>query len=142
MRQTGFTLIELLITISILAVLTTMGMVLYQGVLSKTRDSVRKSDLNKLATALEIYAQKKGSFINPVTSCPTSNDSTSTFYDNIASNLSDGVVPKDPKDNKTLYCYLSENGSTFTLCANLENGSDPDKNTLCPTGYNYGVVPK
>ena len=144
--ERGFTLIELLVTISIIAVLSSIGLIVYQGVQSKARDSIRKSDLQKLAIALEIYAQQpNGLYVreeaSEITTCPQPTDNTSTFYTNIASDMSDGVVPKDPKDN-TLYCYLSTNGSTYTLCANLENTSDPDiDNRLCP-GYNYGLVPR
>jgi len=56
--ERGFTLIELLVTISIIAVLSSIGLIVYQGVQSKARDSIRKSDLQKLAIALEIYAQQ------------------------------------------------------------------------------------
>lgn len=144
----GFTLIELLVTISIIAVLSIIGLVVYQGVTTKARDSIRKNDLNKLATALEIYAQQhNGSYITTssgITACPQPTDTTSTFYTNIASNMSDRVVPKDPKDN-TFYCYLSTNGSTYTLCANLENTSDPDyvaNPTGCGSSYHYVLTPR
>jgi len=137
---TGFTLIELLVAISIVAVLSTIGFSVYQGIQAKARDSIRKRDLNNLATALEIYAQHNGSYISGITTCPQSTDTTSTFYTNIASNMSDNVVPKDPKG--TFYCYLSANGSTYTLCVDLENDSDPERNTTLCLGYDYGVVPK
>lgn len=142
MKKQGFTLIELLVTISIIAVLSVIGLALYQGVQAKARDSVRKNDLQKLALALEIYFQQNnGLYIGGVTSCPVATDTSSTFYTGIASNMSDGVVPRDPKTH-ALYCYISSDGSSYTLCAKLDNTSDPDINSLCPTGYNFGLVPK
>lgn len=139
----GFTLIELLVTISIIAVLSVVGLTLYQGVQVKARDSVRKKDLQNLATALEIYFQQNGKYITitgGITTCPSLTDTSSTFYTNIAPNMSDGVPPRDPKNN-SLYCYLSTDGSTYTLCANLENDSDPERNTTLCLGYDYAVIP-
>lgn len=148
-RKNAFTLIELLVVISIIAVLSSIGLIVYQGVQSKARDSIRKSDLNNLATALEIYAQQhNGSYITTapggITTCPQPTDTTSTFYTDIASNMSDGVPPKDPKDN-TFYCYLSTNGFTYTLCANLENATDADyvaNPTGCGSSYHYVLTPR
>lgn len=150
----GFTLIELLVTISIIAVLSIVGLVVYQGVTTKARDSTRKNDLNKLATALEIYYQANSKYIvntngTDLTSCHTDpNPQTNSFYSAIRANMSDGVVPTDPSTRQA-YCYLSSNsGQSYTLCAKLDNTSDPDiasnpAPTACTTaGYNYGLVPK
>lgn len=146
-KTKGFTLIELLITISILAVLSTIGMLMYQGVLSKTRDATRKSDLNKLASALEIYYQSNNKFVvnsngSDLITCDPS--TSSPFYNAIKSNLSDGVAPPDPSTGKA-YCYLSSsNGQSFTLCAKLENlePSNPLPLACTTAEYNYIVVPK
>lgn len=50
----GFTIVELLVVISILAILTTIGIVQYHGINSKARDSARRADLYEIATALEV----------------------------------------------------------------------------------------
>src|SRR3989344_3731132 len=129
-KSKGFTLIELLVTISILAVLSTIGMLLYQGVLAKTRDATRKNDLNKLASALEIYYQENNNYPN-----------NNSFSNEIAPKLSDNTIPKDPKTGESY--YYAGTDTTFTLCATLEN---PETNNPapagCTAGYNYGVVPK
>lgn len=137
-KKNAFTLIELLLTISIIAVLSTIGLTIYQGVQAKGRDSVRKRDLNNLATALEIYAQQhNGSYVIGSGTC---ND-TASFYTTMADYMSDKIVPQDPQGGN--YCYISQsNGQSYTLCANLENEADPERNSLCPTGYDYGVIPK
>ncbi len=138
----GFTLIELLITISIIAVLSTIGLVIFQGAQAKARDSIRKQDLRTLATALEIYYQKNSKYIENVTVCQTNPDiSVNTFYSAIKDYIN-GQTPTDPT-SKQAYCYISSDGLNYTLCANLENTSDPDRNNppSC-SGYNYGVTPK
>ena len=62
----GFTLIELLVTISIIAVLSAIGFATYQGIQSKARDGVRKNDLQKVATVLEIYFQKNNKYVEGI----------------------------------------------------------------------------
>ncbi|MBI2596536.1 type II secretion system protein [Candidatus Daviesbacteria bacterium] len=133
MKKNAFTLIELLIAISIISVLSVIGLVVYKGVQSKTRDSIRKQDLNKLAMALEVYAQQhNGKYIANSDNC-----TATVFSTTIADYLSGGIAPQDPQGRD--YCYISTDGLTFTLCANLEN----QENSLvsCPLGYNYGIEP-
>ncbi len=55
----GFTLIELMVAISIIAVLSTIGMVAYSKVQLLGRDARRKQDLRAIAQALEIFYQGK-----------------------------------------------------------------------------------
>lgn len=139
MRRSGFTLIELLIAVTIVTILSVIGLTAYQGTQSTARDSVRKNDLRALATALELYNQKYGDYV--VSQNQTCNDTdTQTFYTAITPYISGNVVPKDPKTS-TSYCYFSANkGSSFRLFAKLENCSDP-ANPLCQyTNYNYSVV--
>ncbi len=57
----GFTLNELMVVISIIAVVSTIGVTSYQGLQAKARDSIRKNDLQKISLALEGYFQKNGS---------------------------------------------------------------------------------
>lgn len=149
MKKTGFTLIEILVTITIITILSMIAITTFIGIPAKARDSVRKEDLTRLALALEIYVHKNGSYITgaSMTACQT-NPTTSTFYSAIRNYMSEQKVPVDPSNNQA-YCYISANGTTFLLCANLENDSDHDANTLCDaydnlptTDYNYGVVPK
>lgn len=134
----GFTLIELLVVISIIAILSVIGITAFQGTQAKARDSIRKQDLRTLATALEIYYQKNNKYVENVTVCQTNPDiSINTFYSAIKDYIN-GQTPTDP-NTKQAYCYLSENGLNYTLCAKLENTSDPDiiSGACNPPDYNY-----
>ncbi len=51
----GFTLIELLITISIIAILAAIGLVVYSYAIKQGRDSKRQSDLRSIQSTLEQY---------------------------------------------------------------------------------------
>jgi len=58
----GFTLMELLVVIAIIAILTSIGFGTYAGVQKKSRDAQRKSDLNQLTRALELYYNDFGRY--------------------------------------------------------------------------------
>lgn len=138
--RSGFTLIELLVTISIITVLSTIGLSTFSGIQSKARDSIRKNDLRTLATALEIYSQNNdGKYVEGKVSCQTNPDpGSNTFYQAIKNYLSDpDLLPKDPL-TKQAYCYISDSGG-YRLFAKLENLSDADIISGC-TNYNYSVV--
>lgn len=54
-RQKGFTLIELLISITIISILATLGMIAYQNVTKRARDGKRLTDLKTIQGALQRY---------------------------------------------------------------------------------------
>ncbi|MDD2225095.1 MAG: type II secretion system protein [Candidatus Shapirobacteria bacterium] len=60
-KKNGFTLIELIVTVTIIAILTVMGMISYSGTTKKARDNRRMADLEKIRIALELYRQGTGS---------------------------------------------------------------------------------
>lgn len=49
----GFTLIELLVVVAIIAILSTIGLTLFNGAQQNARDARRKSDIDAIAAALE-----------------------------------------------------------------------------------------
>lgn len=56
-RKTGFTLIELIISVSIIAIISAIGLVSYSQTQLIARDAKRKADLRSIAVALELYNQ-------------------------------------------------------------------------------------
>lgn len=61
----GFTLIELMISITILAIISSIGFVTYTNSQISARDGKRKQDLRSIATALELYYQSNKRFPCP-----------------------------------------------------------------------------
>ena len=59
-KKNAFTLIELIVSITIIAVLTIVGIVSYGPFNKKARDSRRKTDLEDIRMALELYRQGEG----------------------------------------------------------------------------------
>lgn len=61
-RQKGFTIIELLIVIVIIGILATLVLSTYASGPAKARDSKRLTDINSIATQLEIYNSETGGY--------------------------------------------------------------------------------
>ncbi len=93
LHKKGFSLLELLVSATIIAVLTTIGIVSYSSVNKRSRDVKRKSDIEQIRSALEMYRSDNGQYPNPsldvlVTSgympaVPTDSDSSSYPYESI-----------------------------------------------------------
>lgn len=59
MREKGFTLVELLVVITIIGILSTIGLTIYSGVQNKAQDVKKKQDIDAIATAYELnYNQR------------------------------------------------------------------------------------
>lgn len=106
----GFTLIELLVTISIISVLTAIGLANYSVSQKRARDARRQADLESVRSALEIYRAD-----NLATGYPNTNYAglSASLIPNYLSQL-----PLDPK-NVSPYTYTyAGGGNTYTICAN------------------------
>ncbi|MBI2017851.1 type II secretion system protein [Candidatus Daviesbacteria bacterium] len=80
----GFTLVELLVVITIIAILSVIGMAVFTNVQKNARDARRRSDIDAIANALEV-------------------NKTATAYVALATtHFSDGVIPQDPLN--VAYC--------------------------------------
>jgi prepilin-type N-terminal cleavage/methylation domain-containing protein len=81
MKNAGFTLIELLTVVTIIGVLSTMGVVAYLSAQPRARDARRKSDLEQYKNALEVYATKNNGFYPSRTDVATVQASTTVCTD-------------------------------------------------------------
>lgn len=115
----GFTLIELMVAITIVAILSIMGLVAFSTVQKSARDTKRRGDIDAIATALE-----------------ANKPPTSSLYTALAgSQFSGGGIPTDPLNHK--YCEQGSATSTTApapLTATGATGNWPDP-TKCPTGW-------
>ncbi len=136
----GFTLIELMVAISIVAILSTIGIVSFSKTQEVARDSKRKSDLRSIVIALELYRQKNGSY--PITggwvySTPGGNwipGLTSNYISQMPQDpkqVTNCIPPQYPWNNASCftYGYISDAaggvpGQDFILVARLENSND------------------
>ncbi len=116
-RQRGFTLIELMVTIAIIAVLATVGAVVYSSVQKTARISKRIQDLDALKIAVETYKASNGKYPigqgaavcigNTAGTAATGGLSNSTIIPTFVPNYMQ-ALPKDPSssDPATSPCYM------------------------------------
>ena len=79
--ERGFTLIELLVVISLIVLLASIGLVMYQNSVQRGREAVLKEDLFRMRDAIDQYYADKGKY-------PSSLDSL----------VSDGYMRRIPDD--------------------------------------------
>lgn len=130
----GFTLVELLTAIAVIGIISTIGLNSYIGIQRKARDATRKSHLQQIRVALELYRSDVGSYP------PASEVACGTQMNN-GTNIYMQVVPCDPQGlNGGNYSYTG--GYTLTSC--LENIQDPQgisgSTPGCTTGRIYRVT--
>ena len=97
-----------MVVVSIIAVLSIIGLVLYTGVQKNARDAKRKADIEAISKAWEQ---------NIKTSTPYYPVLTGTMF-------ASGSIPRDPTDGATPYIYAGANetvdDATYKVCATLE----------------------
>lgn len=124
----GFTLLELLVVIAIIGILAAIGIGSYGTVQSKARDARRKSDLENVARALEMYRNDVGSY-------PAAGSANGQFAFGggsfVHSNGTTVYMQKTPEEKRGGYGYFYEvtnvGGGTnngYYLYARLENQED------------------
>lgn len=133
-KTKGFTLIELLITITIIAVLSLIGLVAYTAFLKNARDSKRQSDLKFIQSALENYHADKLSY-------PESLSTLTSVDGKVYLNQ----IPNDPNGSQYSYtktgCGTGNPPPDYCLGANMENTPPPTSDSNCSLqGSNYCVT--
>ncbi len=139
----GFSLIELLIVMAIIAVLATISIFALQGARRSARDARKKSDIEAIRTALELYKSDCG--VYPAPPLPSGSLTGSGATGCPATNIYIQDVPEVP-NTTTQYAYRRATPTTYQVCVYLEDGptsADADCASVncSATGgiCNYGV---
>ena len=138
----GFTLIELLVVITIVGILIGLSVFGLQGSRESSRDARRKADLELVRSGIEIY---KSDCLNYTIAPYTTNWPASLVGDGSPTACAVTNVyltpPSDPSSPNRNYYYTSD-GTTYTLCASLEQGSGgvPSGCGSCTVACNYKVT--
>jgi general secretion pathway protein G len=144
-KDRGFTLLEVLVSATIIAVLTVIGVVSFSSVNKRSRDVKRKSDLEQIRSALEMY--RSDNIVSPG-QYPSSGAGSYTNATSLAGSLVSTYAPAIPDDpnssNHYRYRAIDSGGgvySSYCLCAFLENV--PSNPNTCGVALdatcNYGL---
>lgn len=143
----GFSLVELLITVSIIAILISIGIASYATINKQSRDTKRKGDLEQIRAALEMYRANNGYYPSVGTGSWVVTSSATDSLVGLTPVLVPTyipVVPTDPKPSQS-YMYIATNissGNYYGYCvsAQMESENPPDTcSTALPTNYTYGL---
>ena len=131
MRKTtsGFTIVELLIVIVVIAVLAAITVVAYNGIQTRARDNVRKSDIAQIVKAVELFKADNGEAPPLGTSfwCTQISNTTYGQVINALKSYMNNKMPVDPLFANTYqdYFYL-KSSSTYMIAAELESSDLSD----------------
>jgi len=133
MNNRGFTLVELLVVISILTMVTALLFPNFMGARQRARDAERKSDLQQIQKALELYKMDQNPPAYPTTGAfgvSLCNQCWSSGA-NCTGNVYMRKFPCDPGSTvPSPYIYTrGSNPLSYTLSSCLENAADPDKDS-------------
>lgn len=132
-KSQGFTLIEILVVVTIIVLLTAAAVVSYTAFFKQARDAKRKTDLEQVRAALEIYRSNNDTYPVGIGWASLSTLTSPVIY--IQS------LPSDPK-NPTYSYYYSGSISDYTLGAYLESTSSCPVTIGCTgANCNYCVGP-
>jgi len=118
----GFTLVEILVVVTIIGIISSLGLVAFASTRKTARDSKRKADLEQIRSALELYRSDVKTYPNATFACGASIAYGGTTY-----------MSSFPCDLVTGYQYIYsyQNANQYNLCAKLENTA---AGTLCSSG--------
>lgn len=97
-KNYGFTLVELMVVISIIAILSLIGLTLYNTTIRNSRDARRKGDIDAIASALETKRVPAAIVYTPIAT----------------TDMSNGQIPKDSVNGTYQYCikeYTTDDGA-------------------------------
>src|SRR5438477_12918591 len=102
-NKAGFTLIELLVVILIIAILATIGLVLYGNVQKNSKDAKRRADIDQIANTYELGY------------------SNGTYQSLAATQFTAGVIPTPPEGGNYV-CNTGPSGGAIS-CTNASSTS-------------------
>ena len=131
----SFTLIEILVVTTIIVLLTAVVVVSYSVFLKQSRDTKRKTDLEQIRAALEMFRSNNDIYFSFNGNCSSINLSETGLDDYISS------MPSDPKSPFYYRCTIST--SDYTLGARFELTDLPASSQCgyCSGFCNYCVGP-
>lgn len=118
-NKSGFTLIELLVVVSIIAILSVIGITVFTGVQKNARDAKRRGDVEAISKALEAKY----------------NNTTAAYPAIAVTDFSSGAMPVDPLGGNYIGVPNAA-GANYKVCADLEADGRGASDTIAGDGAN------
>lgn len=124
-----FSFVELIVSVTILAIISTIWFISYSSYLWDSRDAQRQSDLSQIWSALKVYKQKRWYYPSPWESSELTYAWTIVAYqglfnDQVRLNTIDRLA-LDPKINMPYFYSVTKTKQEFEMAATLENEDNP-----------------
>jgi len=135
----AFTLVEILVVVTIISLLASIAAVSYSQFVKQGRDARRKTDIEQIRAAIEMYRNFKG--VYPTPGMVFGTDSivygTTTYM---------SKIPNDPMSTgaSSYTYYYTATDQDYELCAYIEGGGTSSVGTVCGTSSlmcNYCMGP-
>lgn len=126
----GFTLVELLVVVSIIAILSVIGVAVFTSVQKNARDARRKGDIEAIAKALEVNKTSSGYVVLASTqftngAIPLTDPQGNTYCANSTASNQPGDITKNDCTAPSGYGAVGTTnppaGTSWKICAYLEN---------------------
>jgi len=98
-RERGFTIIELLVVLSIIVILSTMGMAQYRSSVIRSREAVLKEDLFRMNDAIDQYYADRGQYPGTLDALVSEGYMRKLPVDPINNQADWQTVPSEPDPN-------------------------------------------
>jgi prepilin-type N-terminal cleavage/methylation domain-containing protein len=138
--QRGFTIVELLIVIVVIGILAGLVLNSFQGVQARARDTERRTDINSMATQLEVYYNDKGGY----PSATDFADSTWRAGNFKGADANAFIDPKGVAINATgsSYTYANTGSTTGCVSPTQSDGTTANTGTFCEKFVITGTMEK
>jgi len=115
----GFSLVEILVVVTIISLLASIAAVSYSQFVKQSRDARRKTDIEQIRAAIELYRNFNMEYPNDLNF-----EGTGTVTDpEPGTAVYMSKIPNDPKSTVGYtYYYLRDSVTDYTLCAYIEGG--------------------
>lgn len=139
-------MLEIVIVIAVLGILMSIGVSSYMGSLRRGRDARRKTDLETLRQALELYKSDNNNYPNVSAGDANNLDGVTGPLVSPTQYINENNFPKDPQQSSGKYYYYRRNSTTtYDVCTSLEV-TETSPNSACTsvscgtTSCNYGMT--
>ncbi len=140
----SFSLVEILVVVTIISLLASIAAVSYSRFVKQSKDARRKSDVEQIRAAIELYRNFKGTYPSPAAAPGMLFGSGSIDDSTVVPTISYmSKIPTDPMPATYNYYFTSPGPAyqDYTLCAYVEGGDTTSISASCGSACNYCMGP-